>query len=170
MKEKQELYHDEINNLRKFRAKIDNHAIYKEDLDHFSNEYEQMIAQAKVITKVSDRLQKKLDHANIQIRNQNDVIKWKNIRLKNTVIQLAHARVGKKASTIMLFVALIFFITEQFFLEPIIEQTIPIPYLNLIILLFLFLIIKIMESSLEKYFMTKEKKRILKQENKEKTN
>ena len=65
MDKNHELYYDEINSLRKFRSKIDSHAVYKEDLDDFSDEYEELIAQAKVITRVSDRLQKKLDNANI---------------------------------------------------------------------------------------------------------
>ncbi|MEQ9404653.1 MAG: hypothetical protein RIM99_13765 [Cyclobacteriaceae bacterium] len=167
MEKNQELYYDEITNLRKFRSKIDTHAVYKEDLDEFSNEYEELIAQAKVITRVSDRLQKKLDTANLQIREQNDEIKFKNIELKNTVDQLAQARVGKKASTIMLSVALVLFIAEQVFLEPIIDKNIDIPFVGLGILGVLFFIVKILESSLEKYFLNKEKTKILEKEGKE---
>ena len=75
MDSNRELYYDEIDSLRKFRSKIETHAIYKEDLDAFSDEYEELIAQAKVITRVSDRLQKKLDNANLQIRDQNEEIR-----------------------------------------------------------------------------------------------
>ena len=39
-----ELYYDEIESLRKFRSKIETHAIYKEDLDSFSDEYEELVA------------------------------------------------------------------------------------------------------------------------------
>jgi hypothetical protein len=159
-----ELYYDEISNLREFRSKIDSHAVYKEDLDGFSNEYEELIAQAKVITRVSDRLQKKLDNANIQIKEQNDEIKFKNIELKSTVDQLAQARVGRKASTIMLTVALLLFIAEQLLLEPIIDRNIDIPYVGLGILAILFFVVKMLESSLEKYYMNKEKKKILEAE------
>ncbi len=157
----QELYYDEINSLRKFRAKIDSHTIYKEDLDDFSDEYEELVAQAKVITRVSDRLQKKLDNANLQIKDQNDEIKFKNVELKNTVDQLAVARVGKRASTIMLSIALLLFVAEQVFLEPIIEQQISVPYVGLGILAILFFLVKSLESSLEKYFLNKEKKKII---------
>lgn len=168
MDRNQELYYDEINNLRNFRAKIDTHAVYKEDLDDFSNEYEELIAQAKVITRVSDRLQKKLDNANIQIKEKSDEVKFKNVELKSTVDQLAQARVGKKASTIMLSVALVLFIAEQVFLEPIIEENINIPYVGLGILAVLFFVVKVLESALEKHFMNKEKNKILKAEGKEK--
>ncbi|MEQ8903818.1 hypothetical protein [Ekhidna sp.] len=167
MNKNQELYYDEIDSLRKFRAKIETHAIYKEDLDSFSDEYEELVAQAKVITRVSDRLQKKLDNANFQIREQNEEIKDKNIELGKTIEQLAVAKVGRKASAIMLVVAFVLFILEQVFIEPIIEDSIDIPYVGLGILGLLFLLIKFFEGGLEKYFLNQEKKKILAKEQKE---
>ena len=169
MDSNRELYYDEIDSLRKFRSKIETHAIYKEDLDAFSDEYEELIAQAKVITRVSDRLQKKLDNANLQIRDQNEEIKNKNIELADTVDQLAKAKVGKRASTIMLTVAIILFILEQILLEPIIEENIDVPYVGLGILALLFFLIKFLEGGLEKYFMNQEKKKILEREKEEQT-
>ena len=97
MDKHQELYYDEITNLKTFRSKLEANTIYKEDLDEFSDQYEELVAQTKVITRVSDRLQKKLDSANLQIREQNDEIKDKNFELEQTVDQLAKARVGRKA-------------------------------------------------------------------------
>ncbi|MEM9324536.1 MAG: hypothetical protein AAGA85_02725 [Bacteroidota bacterium] len=164
-----ELYQDEIDNLKAFRQKIDTKAIFKEDLDDFSNYYEELIAQAKVITRVSDRLQKKLDNANIQIQDQNVEIKDKNLELGTTLDQLAKAKVGKRASTILYTVAIGIFIVEQVFLEPLIEQKLAeeevnVPYIGLMILAVLFILVKLLESSLEGYFMKKEKKRILEKE------
>lgn len=164
MEKNQELYYDEVSSLRKFRSKIETHAIFKEDLEDFSNEYEELIAQAKVITRVSDRLQKKLDNANLQIREQNEEIKEKNVELSQTIEQLAKARVGRRASTIMLTVGLGLFILEQIFIEPILQQHVNIPFLNYGILIVLFFLVKVFESSLEKYFMDKEKKKILENE------
>lgn len=156
-----ELYHEEIDNLKKFRNKLETHTIGKPDLDEFSDQYEELVAQAKVITRVSDRLQKKLDNANIHIREQNEEIKDKNIELESTVMQLAKARVGRRASAIMLFVGLVLFVAEQLFLEPIIEEKIDVPYVGWGILAVLFFLVKVVESALEKYFMNKEKKKIL---------
>ncbi len=164
MDSNRELYFDEIESLRKFRSKIETHAIYKDDLDSFSDEYEELVAQAKVITRVSDRLQKKLDNANIQIREQNEEIKDKNVQLADTIDQLAKAKVGKRASTIMLTVAIVLFILEQIFIEPIIETYVNIPYVGLGILGLLFFVIKFFEGGLEKYFMNQEKKKILQQD------
>lgn len=165
MEKPRELYHEEVDNLNKFRDKLSSHAIYREDLEHFCGQYEELVAQAKVITRVSDRLQKKLDNANIQIREQNEEIKEKNIQLGQTIQQLAKARVGRRASTIMLTVALLLFILEQYFLQPIIEEAVTIPYLDLGILGLLFFIVKFLESGLESYFMNKEKEKIIEKEN-----
>lgn len=167
MDNNRELYYDEIDSLRKFRSKIETHAIYKEDLDAFSDEYEELIAQAKVITRVSDRLQKKLDNANLQIRDQNEEIKSKNDELAETIDQLAKAKVGKRASTIMLTVAVVLFILEQIFIEPIIEENFGNPIVSLGALGILFGLIKFLEGALEKYFMNKEKKRIIESEKEE---
>ncbi len=163
MDKPRELYHEEVENLNNFKTKLDTHAIYRDDVQEFCNQYEELVAQAKVITRVSDRLQKKLDNANIQIKAQNEEIKEKNIELGETIEQLAKARVGRRASTIMLTVALGLFILEQIFIEPIIEQSVSIPYLDLGILGVLFFIVKSLESALEGYFMNREKKKILKE-------
>jgi SMC interacting uncharacterized protein involved in chromosome segregation len=147
-KEKQELYHDEISQLKNFRSKLDTHTIYKDEIIGFADQFEELVAQAKVITRVSDRLQKKLDSANLQIREQNEEIKDKNVELEQTIQQLAKARVGRRASTIMLTVALGLFVAEQIFIEPLIEQYVDIPFLGLGILGVLFLVVKGLEGGL----------------------
>ncbi|MFY0686830.1 MAG: hypothetical protein JXQ90_06675 [Cyclobacteriaceae bacterium] len=168
MDKPRELYHEEVSNLQMFRDKLDAHAIYKEDLDHFSDNYEELVAQAKVITRVSDRLQKKLDKANVQIREQNDEIKEKNTELATTVEQLAKARVGRRAATFMLVIALGLFMMEQIWLQPKIDKFVSetfsdqyVGYGSLVILLILFFVVKFFEGALESYFMNKEKKKII---------
>ena len=171
MDKTQDLYNDEITHLKEFRSKLDTHTIYKADLEGFGDQYEELVAQAKVITRVSDRLQKKLDSANVQIREQNEEITEKNVQLESTIVQLAQARVGRRASTIMLTVALGLFVAEQIFLEPLINQYIDTnfsdlgeytQFVGLGVLGLLFFLVKALEGGLEKYFMNQEKKKILK--------
>ena len=157
----QELYHDELNNLKNFRQKLDTHTIYRDDLNKFSGQYEELLTQAKVITRVSDRLQKKLNNANVQIQKQNEDIKDKNSVLEATIHQLAKARVGKRASTITLTVTLLLFIVEQLFVEPLIEEQVDIPYLDYGILAIIFFVVKGLESSLEKYLLNEEVSKIV---------
>ncbi len=169
MDRQQELYYDEINNLKKFRSRLNNYTIYKEEIDGFADEYEELVSQAKVITRVSDRLQKKLDSANIQIREQNDEIKDKNFQLESTVNQLAKARVGRLAATILFILFIVLVMIEEQFLEPYVtgllqENDIRIPYLNLALILLVAIFLKIFESALQAYFMNREKKKILKGE------
>lgn len=162
-----ELYHEEIKKLKDFRSRLETHAIYKQDLDSFSDDYEELVAQAKVITRVSDRLQKKLDNANIQIKEQNDEIKSKNVQLEDTIEQLAKAKVGKKASTIMLTVALLLFVVEQLVIEPLIQESISVANLDLVVLAILFFLVKFLEGGLEKYFIKQEQKKIMERKEKE---
>lgn len=159
-----ELYHEEIKKLKDFRVRLDTHAIYKKDLEDFSDDYEDLVAQAKVITRVSDRLQKKLDNANIQIREQNDEIKDKNLELEKTIKDLAEAKVGRKASTIMFTLAIILFLSEEFFLEDIIESNVSIPYVDLMAKGLIAIVLKFFESGLESFFLNQEKRKIIKQE------
>lgn len=157
-----ELYHEEVNNLTNFRSKIDAHSLFKEDLDQFSEQYEELVAQAKVITRVSDRLQKKLDNANVQIQSQNEEIKDKNVKLEDTIDQLAKAKMGRRASTIMLGVALFLFFIEQWLIQPKIEEYFSSPLISVGILILLFFLVKYFESALEDYFMNQQKKKIIK--------
>jgi len=164
MEGSKELYHEEIKKLKDFRVRLDTHAIYKKDLEDFSDDYEDLVAQAKVITRVSDRLQKKLDNANIQIREQNDEIKDKNLELEKTIKDLAEAKVGRKASTIMFTLAIILFLSEEFFLEDIIESNVSIPYVDLMAKGLIAIVLKFFESGLESFFLNQEKRKIIKQE------
>ena len=45
MERPKELYHEEIKRLKDFRSKLDTHAIYKQDLESFGDEYEELVAQ-----------------------------------------------------------------------------------------------------------------------------
>jgi hypothetical protein len=164
-------YYEEIDNLSRFRNKVDAHTVYKSDLDLFSEQYEELISQANMITSVSDRLQKKLDGAILQIKEQNEEIQEKNFNLENTVDKLSKARVGRQASATMLFFALLLFIVEQTFLQSIVDeyvgQFIAGKYVfmgSLFVLCMLFFLVKYLEGSLETYYLNKEKKKILKQE------
>ncbi len=164
MNKMRELYHEEKKNLDEFKEKISDRKIYKEDLNAFADSYDELVAQARVITRVSDRLQKKLDTANTQIKEQNDEITEKNVQLEKTIEQLMKARVGKKASTIMLFLAIFLFVTEEYFMGPVIESFISIPYLDLVIKGLIAFSLKFVESGLETYFMKQEQSKILKEE------
>lgn len=169
MSEQRELYHEELKRLKDFRSRLETHAIYKKDLESFSDDYEDLVAQAKVITRVSDRLQKKLDNANVQIRQQNDEIQEKNDQLEVTISDLAEAKMGRRASTALFFLAIILFFGEELFIEDIIEEYVKFQLFGqsiggILVKLLIAIGLKFFEGSLEEFFLNQEKKKIMKQD------
>ena len=88
-----------------------------------SKQYEQLLSETQVITKVSDRLQNKLNSANEQVRQINDHLEVKNKQLQETIDELTKARIGRKATTIVILIAVVLFFIAEAFIEPRIEDT-----------------------------------------------
>lgn len=96
--------------------------IYKE-YSTLSHQYDQLLSETQVITKVSDRLQNKLNSANEQVQEINDHLEVKNKQLQETIEELTKARIGRKATTIVILIAVFLFIIAETFIEPPIEDT-----------------------------------------------
>ena len=90
---------------------------YKSMVEH----YEELFDQVKIITKISDRLQRKLDKTNDQLAETNNQLNDRNIELQETIDALTKARIGRRAATLVLFVAVILFILSEAVIEPRIE-------------------------------------------------
>ncbi|PIB34957.1 hypothetical protein BFP72_05900 [Reichenbachiella sp. 5M10] len=158
-----ELYHEEQKILSDYVGKVKNKDLSMDDAVGIAVHYKDLLDQSKVITRISDRLQKKLDHANQKIKSQNSEIQKKNAELENTIDQLDKMTVGKKASRIMFIIAIVVFISEEQFLAPVIQDFVGVDYLGLVILLIIAMIMKFLEGGLEKYFLKQTKKKILNQ-------
>ncbi len=83
--------------------------------------YEDIFDQVKIITKISDRLQRKLDKTNDKLNESNDQLNEKNIQLEETIDALEKAKVGRKATTYVLVFAVLLFIISEAVVEPRIE-------------------------------------------------
>ena len=158
-----ELYHEEQRILSDYVGKVKNKDLSMDDAVNIAVNYKDLLDQSKVITRISDRLQKKLDHANQKIKSQNSEIQKKNSELEITIEKLDKMTVGKKASRLLFVLFLVLFITEQLFLEPIIETVVDIPFMDIGVMLVFAISLKFFESSLEQYFLKKIKKKILNQ-------
>lgn len=86
-----------------------------EKFKEFCNSYEDLLDQCKLITKVSDRLQNKINTANSKLED-------KNIELQSTIDALTKARVGRKATTYVLIIAVVLFILTEALIEPPVEE------------------------------------------------
>ncbi len=155
-----ELYHEEQKILSDYVDKVKAKNLSMDDAVGIAVNYKDLLDQSKVITRISDRLQKKLDHANQKIKNQNFEIQKKNNELEITIDQLDKMTVGKRASRILFAMAIVLYICEELFLVPIIEESISIPYANLGILLMIAMLLKFFEGALEGYFLKQSKKKI----------
>lgn len=156
-----ELYHEEQKILADYVGKVKNKDLNMDDAVGIAVHYKDLLDQSKVITRISDRLQKKLDHANQKIKSQNTEIQKKNVELENTIDQLDKMTVGKKASRLLFIIFVVLFITEQLFVEPIIEESIDIQYVGIGIMLLLAILLKFLESNMEQYFLKKIKSKII---------
>ena len=161
-----DLYQQEAEVLKVLQQKIDGGDISIKDIQEFKLNYESLFEESRMLMKISDRLQKKLDTANKKISEKNDEILLKNQNLKEAIDKLVQARVGKKASTIMFTAAIILFVSEEIYLEPLVEYFVNYHYLILILKGGVALSLKFFESILESYFVNSEKKRILKESKK----
>lgn len=156
-----ELYHEEQKILSDYVGKVKNKDLNMDDAVGIAVHYKDLLDQSKVITRISDRLQKKLDHANQKIKSQNSEIQKKNVELEDTINKLDQMTVGKKVTRLMFVIFVVLFISEQVFVEPVIEESIDVPYLGIGIMLILAIMLKFFEAGVEQYFLKKIKKKII---------
>lgn len=125
-KKKQNVFPEETKVLKEMQALLEDDIsdkdVFKERITFFTEKYEELLDQTKLITKVSDRQQKKINKINDSLNEVNVVMERKNLELQETLYDLSRAKVGRKATTItgIVFVGL-FLITEAF-IEPYIEN------------------------------------------------
>ena len=115
-----------------------------EEYKLLADQYALLLGDAKIVTSVSDRLQNKVNKANDQILDQNE-------KLRQTIRLLKEARAGKKATTIVLLLAIVLFLFSEAFLEPKIERFVDDWYVGLLLKGIIAVILKPIESLVEKY-------------------
>ncbi|MFQ3213447.1 MAG: putative phage infection (PIP) family protein YhgE [Marivirga sp.] len=134
--------------------------IVQENYKKLCNKYERLIGEAKLLTSVSDRLHSKLNEANEKLKNQsdeinkiNDDLKVNNQLLQDTIDQLVKAKVGRKASSIVLLIAIILFIISEGLLEPIVEAKFGNEKIGFIFKLGIAILMKPIDVIVERYMM-----------------
>ncbi len=123
---KESIYQNELNNLEQSKdfLKRDNYSQIEMQLEFkkLVEDYGELIDQVKIITKISDRLQKKLNKTNDALESSNSQLGELNNQLNETIDQLTEAKIGRRASTIVLFIAIGLFVVSEVLLEPIIDD------------------------------------------------
>jgi hypothetical protein len=113
--------------------------------------YARLLGDAKLVTSVSDRLQNKLNKANEELNLANERMTEQNDKLRKAIILLKAARAGKKATTIVLLLAVFLFFISEAFIEPKIEQIVSDWYVGLALKGVITIMLKPIESLVEKY-------------------
>ncbi|OYT14422.1 MAG: hypothetical protein B7C24_18440 [Bacteroidetes bacterium 4572_77] len=144
---KENIYLKEKEKLQKTLRFLDsedfnNADLTQEELKSASHNYQELLDQTILITRISDRLQKKLDKTNDQLHDKNE-------ELQNTIDDLVKAKVGRKATTIVFVFALLLFIISEAFLEPYIDSYANDLYLSLAIKAGIAMLIKPIEMIVE---------------------
>lgn len=141
---KQNIFHKEsdiLENAKRFVAEPPtNTKQLSEEYLVLSKNYEQLLKETKVLTSVGDRLHNKLNDANQKLQKKKDEIgeineelKTNNNVLQETINELIKARIGRKASSIVLLIAVLLFVVSEVLLEPIIEKNTDSEYIGLLL-------------------------------------
>ncbi len=88
---------------------------WAKEYELLAQSYAQLLGEVKLLTSVSDRLQNKLNKANESIARKND-------ELTQTLEMLTKERVGKRATTIVLMLAALFFIISELIIDPQLQE------------------------------------------------
>lgn len=135
----------------------------RDGYESISENYSELLDQITLITRISDRLQKKLDQTNDKLATLNDQLNDKNEELQITIDDLVKAKVGRKATTIVFIFALILFVFSEALIEPYIESFADNIYVSLAIKAIIAMSIKPLEMLVENSMMKSARKESLKQ-------
>lgn len=160
----EEIFQREKEYLQRAQAIAQNnkldHSDLKEEFVDLCAQYERLIGEAKIITSISDRLYHKLNFANEQQKKQSDQInkinqdlKVSNQILQDTVDQLVKAKVGRKAGTIVLTIAVALFILSEAYLEPFVESNTDNVFYGFVFKMGIAVILKPIDMIVDKYLM-----------------
>ena len=142
------VYHEEnekLNRYKRFSAgNVQATDRYAGEFRALVADYEDLLKQTILITRVGDRLQKS--------------VKEKNDELKATIEELVKVKISRKATTVVFIVAIAIFIIVEAFIEPVIESHTDF-YYGLIIKLIIVLSIKPLEMMLEHNLLNRAKRK-----------
>ena len=162
---KQSIYQREADFLEKSKEFLRRNSYSRGELQleykQLLENYEELVDQVKIITKISDRLQKKLNKTNDKLELTNDQLNDTNLKLNETIDALTEAKIGRRSATIVMFVAIALFIISEVWIEPIIESHFGNGLVGLGLKLVVAILIKPGEDLMNKYMLKRARKKQL---------
>jgi hypothetical protein len=123
---------------------------HAEALSGLSEKYKSLLEQARFLTWISGRLEKKLHRTNRELYEKNN-------KLEKTLYDLTKAEAGRSAYAIIYFIAIVLFVLEEFFVEPVISMLGDGDSLSfsIVIKLMIVLLLKVSEGLIERRIIKK---------------
>lgn len=162
---KENIYQRELENLEQSKKFLQRAEYSKMDIQlefkRLVENYEELVGQVQIITKISDRLQNKLDKTNDMLEKTNEELNDKNIKLIETIDALTEAKIGRKAATIVMILAIVLFLVSEAVIEPAIEKQVNNWWVGLGLKFVVAILIKPGEDFINKYMLKKARKKQL---------
>jgi hypothetical protein len=139
------LFSNEAKVLHKYRELLSSTAEEKIDrnaLEELTDKYKNLLEQSRFLTWISGRLERKLHKANQEMFAKNN-------EMQTTLNELSKAKAGKRAYAIIYFIAIVLFVMEESFIEPLIDVFGGGVWYGILIKLVIVLLLKSSESFIE---------------------
>ena len=146
MSREEKLFRNENRILQHYKViAVENksHDEASEALKQLTVKYESLLNQTRFLTWISGRLERKLQRRNKELSDSN-------LNLNKTLKELTKAEAGKSAYAIIYFIAIILFVLEEVFIEPLVAAVGGNVGYGILIKLMIVLLLKVSEGLIEK--------------------
>lgn len=151
MTREEKLFKNEIKILNDYRDIISNdfsHHDTKAALERLTHKYKHLLEQTRFLTWISGRLERKLHRTNKELFEKNN-------RLQSTLNELTKAKAGRSAYAIIYFIAIVLFVLEEYFVEPVITMFGDNASYSILFKLAIVLMLKVSEGFIERKIIKK---------------
>jgi hypothetical protein len=153
MSREEKLFRNETNVLEHYQEMIARNPTpeeTKEALIKLTDRYDSLLTQTRFLTWISGRLERKLQRKNRELQDNN-------VTLQRTLNELTKAEASRNTYAIIYFIAIVLFVLEELFIEPIINMMGNSIGYGIIIKLAIVLVLKMSEGFIEKKITTRKR-------------
>jgi hypothetical protein len=146
MSREDKLFKNELNVLNHYREVVTRENSPEDTkiaLENLTSKYRTLLEQTRFLTWISGRLERKLQRKNRELFDKNN-------RLISTLKDLTKAEAGRNAYAIIYFIAIVLFVLEEFFVEPVISMFGDSLGYSILIKLVIVLLLKVSEGFIER--------------------
>ena len=137
-----------LNTYRDMLAANPDEKLSRSALEDLTEKYKNLLEQSRFLTWISGRLERKLQKANQDLFIKND-------EMQKALDDLVKAKAGRSAYAIIYFIAIILFVLEEFFVDPLIKVVGGGLWYSILIKLVIVLLLKVSEGFIEERIIRK---------------